>query len=552
MVMSTIPTDGQYNYEQELLDDSDSPPELPITYYTHLSERHVYKQLSNAGPFYAYVWFQPDQFDESRDNGEYKIIIRGTTFQHLAGTDDRIIEKFVSHSNTVVFVDCMFRDNGVEFKSNRDLRDCARWISKISGRFNGNKNEIYIVNADEDTLHHVNINEQTLALSIDSKTKSLACCFPRTAMMNGELPEDLPENVKEAIASSDGIADFDLPGRGTISNAYNTNFNSGSMRFSELRSKFGGSGATYASQYTRTRRIVAISQNNNVPIPGQTWRFSNLRGSVNGVVASCNGDFAHLKARWQVINNDLVFQNENFSKKIIITGHVGSLDAGQPAFRWNSTGRGVQQFRSNGKVYGYSGAGGNNNSGNGSNGGYALHIASPIEARASDWNNRIRGGGGGGGGGGIGGKGGGGGHSGVKRCSGWFCNSSKTKCRKDGGEGGHGGTGGHGGHGAGYSWAGNGWSQRHNGSRTGGSGGGGGSDRAGGKGGSGGDGGYGGNFGYNGNGGGKGQKGKDGGSDEHDCGYRGERSGKSGSNGGGGGLCVGTWSRGDSGSINFI
>tara|TARA_B100000902_G_C27322473_1_gene925676 strand:+ start:3369 stop:5021 length:1653 start_codon:yes stop_codon:yes gene_type:complete len=550
--MSTNPTDGEYNYEQEVLDESDAPAAFPIKYYTHLSERHVYKQLSSVDDFifYSYVWFQPDQYDEERDNGEYKILIRGTTFQHQAGTEDRIIEKFVSHSNTVVFVDCMFRDTGVPFKSNRDLRDCAKWISAIAGRFNGNKDEIYIVNADEDTLHHVNINEQTLALSIDGRTESLVCNYPRTAMMDGELPEDLPDKVKEAMASSDGIADFDVGG-GSISNAYNTNFNSGSMRFSQLRTKFGGSDAR-ASQYTRTRRIVAISQNNNVPLPGETWRFSKLRGSVNGVVASCNGNFAHLKARWQVINNDLIYQNANFSKKVIVTGHCGSLDANQPAFRWNATGSGVLQFRVNGRVYGYSGPGGNRNSGNGGNAGYALHVASPIEARSSDWNNRIRGGGGGGGGGGQGGKGGGGGHSGVKRCSGWFCNGSKTKCRKDGGEGGYGGDGGHGGHGAGYKWTGNSWNQRHNGSRTGGNGGGGGSDRAGGKGGSGGDGGYGGDFGYNGNGGGKGQKGKDGGKDEHDCGYRGSREGRGGSNGGGGGICVGTWTSSGNGGIGFI
>jgi len=549
--MSNYIDEGVYNEEAELLDDPNEPPAFPITYYTHLSERHVYKQLSSAGEFYAYVWFQPDQHDESRDNGEYNIIIRGTTFQHQPGTEDRIIEKFVSHSNTVVFVDCMFRDTGVPFKSNRDLRDCAKWISTIGGRFNGDTSKIYIVNADENTLHHVNINESTLALSVDSKTKSLVHTYPRTAMMDGQQLEDLPEDIRSSITSSEGIAEFDITG-GTVSHAYTAHFqNQVPMRFSALRQKFGGT-QIKASQYTRTRQILAITQNNNVPLPNATWRFSNLRGAVNGVVSSCNGNFAHLKARWQVIPNDTIWTSSNFDKKIMVTGHCGSLSKSQPAFRWNSSGKGTQKFRVNGAVYGFSGNGGNGGGNTGGDAGFAMHVASSIEVFSAEWSNNVKGGGGGGGGGGNGGKGGGGGNSGVKRCSGWFCHSSKTKCRKDGGEGGNGGSGGHGGRGKGYVWNGNSWNIAGlQWDKTNGQGGGGGKDRAGGKGGDGGRGGSGGQWGYNGEGGAKGGKGERGGKDEHDCGYRGDRSGQGGQNGGKGGLCVGTWTRSGSGAIFF-
>ena len=91
----------------------------------------------------------------------------------------------------------------------------------------------------------------------------------------------------------------------------------------------------------------------------------------------------------------------------------------------------------NGRVYGYPGAGGGNNSDPGGNGGNSMHIASFLEIRNGDFTSKIRGGGGGGGGMDTAAMAGGG-HGSVKRCSGYFCCGSKKKCEKNGGKYGEG------------------------------------------------------------------------------------------------------------------
>ena len=99
---------------------------------TPTADEKVYKTLSSAGDFKCFVWFQHDFYDEERTNGQHKIVIRGSFVENSPLTDDGPIGKFVGHTSAkIVFVDCIFRDNGVDYKSNRDLRDCARWISQL-------------------------------------------------------------------------------------------------------------------------------------------------------------------------------------------------------------------------------------------------------------------------------------------------------------------------------------------------------------------------------------------------------------------------------------
>ena len=86
-------------------------------------------------------------------------------------------------------------------------------------------------------------------------------------------------------------------------------------------------------------------------------------------------------ARWQIVNNESIWTNDKFNKKIVITGHAGSLEQSQPTFRWNNSSAGRNEFRVNGRVYGYPGAGGGNNSDPGGNGGNSMHIASFLEIR---------------------------------------------------------------------------------------------------------------------------------------------------------------------------
>lgn len=532
--------EGTYSLEEhrkeEEIDNTPQPPELPINYYSYQADDQVYKKLSSVGEFLCYVWFQHNFYDEKRTNGQHRIVIRGTSVESSCLDDGGIIQKFVGHSSgDIIFVDCIFRDNGVEYKSNRDLRDCARWISTVAGRYDGDRDKIYILDRDDETMHHVNINEEDLSMSVDSETLSVTLTYPRTAMMNGEKPSDLAPEIQAALVGDNPIADMDIGG-GQIAISFDTKFNSGKIKWSEIEARLGGNYPIKLSEYYRGKAVVDIAENNKVPTSGR-YAVSELREVATAVVYNCNGNFAHLNARWQIVNNESIWTNQSFNKRIVVTGHCGSLSQSQPAFRWNNSSGGQNEFRVNGRVYGYSGEHGNPNGGNGSAGGNSLHIASPIEMRQSDWSNtRISGAGGGGGGGGKGGEGGGGGHGSVKRCSGYFCWGSKKKCEKNGGKGGSGGNGGRGGKGKGYRWTGNSWNQTgRNEGKENGQGGQGGEGRGAGKGGNGGDGAQGGDWCGGGGKGDPGQKGENGREQEGGCGFRGDRNGKNGKNGGNGG-----------------
>ena len=532
--------EGTYSLEEhhkdEEFDTHPTPPELPIRYYSYMADEQVYKTLSSAGDFKCFVWFQHDFYDEERTNGQHKIVIRGSFVENTPFDDGGPISKFVGHtSGKIVFVDCIFRDNGVDYKSNRDLRDCARWISTVAGRYDGDKNSIYIIDRDDETMHHVNINED-LAMSVDTETTSFTLTYPRTAMMNGEQYSDLSPELQQALSGGGNEIADQFIGDGEVVTNWQRKFTgSGDLKWSGFQEQLGGSNPVKLSEYYRGKAVVDVSINNKVPTSGR-FAASELREVANAVVYNCNGNFAHLQARWQIVNNESIWTNDKFNKKIVITGHAGSLEQSQPAFRWNNSSAGRNEFRVNGRVYGYPGAGGGNNSDPGGNGGNSMHIASFLEIRNGDFTSKIRGGGGGGGGGGHGGDGGGGGHGSVKRCSGYFCWGSKKKCEKNGGKGGEGGDGGKGGKGKGYKWTGNAWNQTDRAEgREGGQEGKSGEGRGAGKGGNGGSGARGGEFCGPGAKGDNGQSGENGREQESNCGFRGDRNGRPGKSGGSGG-----------------
>ena len=67
----------------------------------------------------------------------------------------------------------------------------------VAGRYDGDKNSIYIIDRDDETMHHVNINED-LAMSVDTETTSFTLTYPRTAMMNGEQYSDLSPELQQS------------------------------------------------------------------------------------------------------------------------------------------------------------------------------------------------------------------------------------------------------------------------------------------------------------------------------------------------------------------
>jgi len=540
-----------YDPEQQRIEDeidaNPQPSTFPLTRYSLQADEQVYKTLSTVGDFYCYVWFQPSQWDLDRDNGEYKIVIRGneTTSRNLADEDGGVIQKFVSHTCKIVFIDCFFRKTETPYKSNRDLRDCARWISTVAGRYNGNRDKIFILDEDDDTLHRVNIDSESLSMSVTESVTSIAREYPRTQMMHGETFNELPEDVRNTISSGsiesnpDDFFDPSELSSHTLAVTWDRLFQSGSIKFSKLEEKFNGDKSnTKLSEFYRggNKILDILAHLNEVPTSG-TIKASDMRNTTNKLIYDIQGNGNTVIMRWQIVADETVWKSY-ITKKVRVSGRLGTNGPSGRAFRWNQDMGGRGEMVVSGKIYGWAGEKGAGNGGNGGNGGPAAHFASPVHVKSGAFGSDAAGGGGGGAGGGKGGKGGGGGHRGVKRCAGYFCWGSKTKCEKNGGEGGEPGNGGAGGYGKGFRWNGSAWYIPGQGGQ-GGQRGAGGSRRGGGKGGNGGNGGNGGTWNVSGGNGGNGEKGQNGERDEKGCGYRGDRNGRDGRSGGSAGRAQG-------------
>jgi len=479
--------------EQTRLADEQGPNPSISGNYTLTHAKELYKSLSTVGEFFAYIWFREEEYDENRSEGERDVIIYGTP-ELMEVVDDLIqqdiIDKYVCDSGAIL-VNPEYRPNGVALTSNRDIRDCVRWITPLASRFNGSANKIWVYNPDTDQYHRINYD------SIDSTM-----------------------NVEDDAVTYESTFGGDEV-QGSISKSFSKLFGSGAISMKVIIDTF--SNGNNLSNYYRGKGVVNISENNNVPTSG-TIAFSAFRNVCSGITATCSGNFTHLRAR-QDIFGDSVYDSK-LPKTINMNGTCGS-DGSQPALRLNQrSDTSTMTANMNGNAIGFPG---NKGGGNGLQG---CHVASPVKINGQ---NKIKGGGGGGGNGGNGGKGGGGGHSGTQKCNKWFCKNTKRKCRIDGGNGGNGGNGGQGGRGKGYLWNGSSWYESSTGGQGGNSGSGG--NKNGGKGGNGGAGGTGGNWGdgSNGNTGQAGNKGQNGGNDEEGCGYNGNKQGQSGNGGNGGG-----------------
>jgi len=523
-------SDLEIKYDSDAASGTNVTEWTPVRYNIKCHEE-VYKTLATQGDFPCRIYYREEELDPERTSGIRSIVVL-TTEEFLDPVGDHENKEFTawfSKPGTIlVNAICRCPAEGQSITSTRDCRDCVKWLSAqdFLAQFNGNKDKIYVV--DE--------NNSVVLMNYDSLSASLSVNEPISFdIWDNKVPfpgnEDL---LSPASSASSSELPADIIGDGSVSLVYNTLFSSGSISFSALKSNFGG-GNSINTYYRGGNAVVNVSNNNNVPTGG-TISFSQFRNSTNKVSGHCNGNFSHLQMRWEVYG-DTLWQSK-LNKTTRLSGHAGAINIDNPALRFNNSGQGTIELETAGSGFamGEPGQPGGGGGGRGNDGGWAIHLASTVKISDSVWTGRVKGAGGGGGGGGNGGRGGGGGHSGVIKCTGWFCNGRARDCRRDGGNGGNGGNGGQGGWGRGYAWNGSAWIDTAvwQGGQ-GGNGGGGGNSRSGGNGGGGGSGGSGGGWGGRGAGGNGGGRGNDGGGDQHGCGYNGDRSGRGGNGGGGGG-----------------
>ena len=493
----------------------------------------IYKTLATVGDFKCYVWYYDKNYDPLQVN-------EGTKRIHIVGSEQRIedhveINKYLgisdlAFSEGVIFVNAIIRLNGTTYQNNKDLKDCVKYMSGVANHYEASKDKIFAIDPlDDDKMYEMNY--------------------------------DISSAKTYSDVSNNSLGDFTTGtiGNGSLSTTYNTVFGSGSIAFSAIKSSFGGSNDNNIDKYHRGENLADISENTNVPTSGEI-SFSDFRNAANGIVASANGNWMHLQARWEVFGNAAYISN--IAKTLQITGNVGPADNSNPAVRINSGGQGditVKVLQGGSPVRGWPGNGGSGGSSaqSGQAGNIAMVVSSPIKMPTSHYNGRVKGGGGGGGGGGKGGQGGSGGHNGGRRCTGRFCWGSEQYCNGDGGSGGAGGNGGAGGRGNGYyydysnQW----WVDTHQAGLAGGAGGSQGSNGSGraGRGGAGGTGGTGGGLESNGNTGNQGGTGNTGSGQYGSCGVGGDgsRSGSPGQGGKSGGSNSGKISTSNNGNVTL-
>ena len=505
--------------------------------YTTENDVHLYKSLSTVGDFYCKIWFRKEEFDEDRDIGVRNVILVGTNDDDPFIDDSLILSRYFNENGTV-FVNAKFRRELTDLPyANRDLKDCVKFLSSCIGKYNGRKDEIKLVDRDNNEATYTMVYDEddlSMTCSDSSAPLTLEQTYPNT------IPDDAP--IKDWGNSILGEPDQTF---GSTSKTYNTVFGSGSISVSALKSAFGSNKNNIASYY-RGGEIANISQNNGVPTSGQI-SFSSFRNSCNKIEANCSGN-------WNQMSTSSVFGGEwgaKINKTITLSGHAGSRSQGSPAVTISSGAQGntiVFQITSGGRAYGWAGspAGYNLSQGpvdgsgtlnSGGPGGVSMHVATPCQGAGAL--SSAEGGGGGGGKGGKGGQGGCGGHGGGRRCNGTFCWRRKRHCNNDGGAGGEGGQGGRGAWGLGYSWDPSaGWWVNISGTHLTGAGGGAAGAAGGtnaGQGGTGGTGGGGGSYSVSGSSGQQGQTGVGGGGDYDGCGFPCGRSGAAGQGGTSGG-----------------
>lgn len=492
---------------------------LPIEKWTIESETLTYKTLATVGDFECRVFYRKEEYDPDRSfNGEKPVILVCST-SWLDDEGENKLHRYMVQTRAV-YVNVVVRSTGV-ISSNRDVRDAVRYLSGEVKRYNGDNGKIQVVDInDNDKVYEMSYDDINLSLDVTSDTSN---------------PQTLGQMYPVDSYTSNDV------GGGSISLSYNSIFQNGTIAMSELNNKLGG-GHRISGYYRGGSAVANVGNNGSIPTSG-TIKFSDFRNMTDTVNGHCNGNFGHLKSRWDIFGDST--WTSNLNKMVKMSGHCGVTDPNQPAIRFNNSGGGNiigLEMVASGRIWGYSGQpGGQGGLTSGGNGGYAIHMAVPTKISDGDWNDRIKGGGGGGGGGGTGGQGGGGGHGGTKRCNSRFCWSTKRVCYNNGGAGGAGGAGGQGGHGHGYQWDGSVWVDTHGagwGGGNAGSGGSGGGTNAG-AGGQGGTGGGGGGHQNGGGTGGTGNRGADGGSDNRGCGYHSNRTGQNGTGGHGGGSAPG-------------
>ena len=506
--------------------------------YTMEQDVHLYKSLATVGDFYCKIWFRKEEFDEDRDIGARNVILVGTNDDDPFIDDSLLLSRYFNENGTV-FVNAKFRRELTDLPyANRDLKDCVKFLSSCIGKYNGRKDEIKLVDRDNNEATYTMVydeNDLSMTCSDSSAPLTLEQTYPNT------IPDDAP--IKEWGTNVLGELDQTF---GSTSKSYVTAWGSGSISLGSLKSTFGASSNSISGYYRGGGNVGNISQNNSIPTSGGI-SFGNFRNACYKIEANCSGN-------WNQMSTSSVFGGEwgaTINKTITLSGHAGSRSQGSPAVTISSGAGGntIQfQITSGGRAYGWAGspAGYNLSAGpvdgsgtlsSGGPGGVSMHVATPCQGAGAL--SSAEGGGGGGGKGGQGGQGGCGGHGGGRRCNGTFCWRRKRHCNNDGGSGGQGGQGGRGAWGLGYSWDPSaGWWVNISGTHLTGAGGGAAGAAGGtnaGQGGAGGTGGGGGSYSASGQSGQQGQTGVSGGGDYDGCGYPCGQSGAAGQGGTGGG-----------------
>ena len=203
----------------------------------------------------------------------------------------------------------------------------------VAGRYDGDKNSIYIIDRDDETMHHVNINED-LAMSVDTETTSFTLTYPRTAMMNGEQYSDLSPELQQTLSGGGNEIADQFIGDGEVVTNWQRKFTgSGDLKWSGFQEQLGGSNPVKLSEYYRGKAVVDVSINNKVPTSGR-FTASELREVALSFIIAMVTLHTYVNDGKLLITNRFG-QTTNLTKLSLLD--AGSLEQSQPAFRWNNS-----------------------------------------------------------------------------------------------------------------------------------------------------------------------------------------------------------------------
>ena len=308
----TNPSAEQEQREYEI----DSNPELqrtegnPTVAKEMMWHTKIYKTLATAGDFLCYIWYYDHDYDPLRTSTGSKRI-------HIVPSEEKLedetdINKYFNCYSSLfpdgaIYVNPIIRRNGTKFQSNKDLKDCVKYMSGVAGHYGADPSNI-------------------VATDIQDGGKIYEMSYDVSA---STVFSDVSNDTLDNLVSNQSIQS------GSVSKSYSTAYSSGAISMSGLDYYFQG-GYSLGGYY-RGSGIADISQNSHVPSSG-TISFSDLRGSTYRVSANANGNWTHAQARYELFNN--TEWTTGLNKVINASGNFGSNSTSDPALRINGGGAG--------------------------------------------------------------------------------------------------------------------------------------------------------------------------------------------------------------------